>query len=161
MLKLTLLEFFFRGIPEEFLIIFAVYAFSKTTVNIKKYIISSIFLVITIYFIRFLPIQYGVNMILGLITIIVLTVNINKIDIVKAIKASIIAITLECICEAINIFIIQYIFKIDVNYVFKEPTLKIVLGIPSLLIFAFFVTTYYIIMSRRKELRDTFNGEIS
>ena len=42
MLKLTLLEFFLRGLPEGFLIIFAVYVFSKTVINIKRYIVSSI-----------------------------------------------------------------------------------------------------------------------
>ena len=119
MLKLTLLEFFLRGLPEGFLIIFAVYAFSKTVINIKRYIVSSIIFVIAVYLIRLLPIQYGVHTILNIIVIIVLAVNINKIGIIKSIQASIMTIILEFICEGINIFIIKYIFKEDINVSIK------------------------------------------
>lgn len=150
MLKVSLLELFFRAIPEAFLFIFAIYAFSKTAINIKKYLISSILFVIIAYSIKFLPIQYGVHTILIFISMIPLTVNINKIHILKAIQSSIIVIILQFICEAINIFIIQNIFKMDLNYVFNNPTLKILYGIPSLLIFALIVTLYYVRLLRRK-----------
>jgi hypothetical protein len=161
MLKLPLLEFFFRGLPEEFLIVFAIFAFSKTAINIRKYIITSVSFVILVYAIRFLPIQYGVHTILGLIVGIVLTVTINKIDIIKAIQASIMTIILEFICEGINVFIIENIFKADVKYVLNEPWLKILYGIPSLLIFAGVVSIYYFSLSSRKKLREVSNGEIS
>ena len=161
MLKLPLLELFLRGIPEGFLIIFSVYAFSKTVVNKKRYLISSIIFLVAVYLIRLLPIQFAVHTILGLIMTIVLTVNINKIPIIKSIQACIVATIVESICEGLNIFMIQYIFKVDVNYVFNEPTLKIVFGIPSLLIFACIAIFYYISKFKRKELRDVFNGEIS
>lgn len=161
MLKVSLLEIVLRGIPEELLLIFAVYAFSKTAINIKRYMISSILFLAVLYLIRLLPIEYGVHTILGLICMILLTVNINKIPIIKCIKASIFTLILEIICEGVSIFIMKYIFKLDVNYVLKEPTLKILYGSPSLLIFACFVTPYYIRALKRKELRDVFNGEIS
>ena len=161
MLKLTLLEFFFRGLPEELLLIFAIYAFSKTVINIKRYIASSILLVLLVYSIRFLPIQYGVHTILNLIVTIVLTVSINKIDIIKAIQASIITVIIEFICEGINVFIIGHIFKVDVRYVLSEPSLKILYGIPSLLIFAAIVSIYYFVLFRKKDLKEVTNGEIS
>jgi len=160
MLRTTLLEFFFRGLPEEFLIIFAVYAFSKTVINIKKYILSSILLVIAVYLIRLLPIQYGVHTILNIIVTIVLTVNINKIGIIKAIQASIVTIILEFICEGINMFIIQYIFKANIVNLLSDPLLKILYGIPSLLIFAAIVSTYYFYLVRNKKSKEVINGEI-
>lgn len=160
MLKLTLLEVFLRALPEGFLLIFAVYAFSKTVISVKKYIISSIIYVIAIYLIRLLPIQYGVHTILNIIVIIVLAVNINKIVIIKSIKASIMAMILEFICEGINVFIIQHIFKRDIVYVLGIPLLKIIYGIPSLVIFATTVFTYYFYLSRRKKLSEVTNGEI-
>lgn len=160
MLKLTLLEFFLRGLPEDFLLTFAVYAFSKTVINAKKYIISSILLTLIVYLIRFLPIQIGVNTILNIFGLIFLTVNINKISIIKSIQACIMTIILEFICEGINMLVIQYIFKLNINSVFKEPTLKILYGIPSLLIFACFITLYYMKKLKKKELGDVFNGEI-
>ena len=142
MLKLTFLEIFLRGLPEGFLFMFAVYVFSKTVINIKRYILSSIILVGAVYLIRLLPIQYGVHTILGIIVIIVLAVNINKISIIKSIQSSLMAMILEFICEGINVFIIQYIFKADIMYLLSDPSLKILYGIPSLLIFAAIVFIY-------------------
>lgn len=161
MLKITLLEFLLRGLPEGFLIFFAVYAFSKTDINIKRYIISSIIFITAVYLIRLLPIQYGVHAILNIIVIIVLTVNINKISIIKSIKASIMTVILEFICEGINVFIIQHIFKVDIVYLLSESSLKILYGIPSLLIFAIIVSTYYFYVARRKKMMEVINGEIS
>ncbi|MBW9149911.1 hypothetical protein K2F40_13180 [Clostridium sp. CM028] len=160
MLKITLLEFLFRGLPEGFLIFFAVYVFSKTVINIKRYIISSIIFIIAVYLIRLLPIQYGVHAILNIIVIIVLTVNINKISIIKSIKAGIMTVVLELICEGINVFIIDNIFKADIMYVLGEPLLKTLYGIPSLLVFAIIVSTYYLYVARRKKMSEVINGEI-
>lgn len=159
MLNLSIQELFFRVIPEEFLFILAIYSFSKTTINIKKYAISSIMLSIIAYLVRLLPIQYGVHTILGIIAILVIAVNIMKIDIIQAIRASIITMIIEFICEVINIFIIQYILKKDINYIFNDPNLKIVYGIPSLIIFAFIITIYYIRAFVKKELKGVINGE--
>lgn len=150
MLKISALEYFFRAIPESFLIIFAVYAFSKTTMEVKRYSLSSIIFSVMIYIIRSLPIHYGVHTILGIILIIILTVNINKIDIIKSIQAVILTVILQFICEGINIFIIQNIFKMDINYVFNKPVLKILYGIPSLIIFGCIIIMYYTKVLKRK-----------
>ena len=152
MLKVTLLEFFTRGLPEAFVFILAAYAFSKKIVNIKKYLISSILFVIMVYSIRFLPIHYGVHAILNIFIFIVITVNINKIDLIKSMRSGIIAIILEFLCEGINVLIIQYVFKVDINNVFKEPVMKILYGIPSILIFAFIVIAYYIILYKKERV---------
>jgi hypothetical protein len=159
MLKVTLLEIFFRGLPEGFLFIFAVYAFSKTAINIKKYVVSSIIFVISVYLIRLLPIQYGVHSILNIIVLIVLAVNINKIGIIKSIQTSIMAVIIEFICEGINMIIIKYIFKADIVHILSEPSLKILYSIPSLLIFAAIVFTYYFHVVRREKLSEVTNGK--
>lgn len=160
MLKLTLLEVLLRGLPEGFIIIFAVYAFSKTVINIKRYIVSSIIFVIAVCLIRLLPIQYGVHTILNTIVIIVLTVNINKIAIIKSILAGVITVIVEFICEGINMLIIQYIFKEDIMNLLNEPSLKILYGIPSLVIFAVIVANYYYYLARRKKLMEVLHAEI-
>ena len=159
MLKLSLLEVFLRALPEGFLVIFAVYAFSKTAISVKRYIISSILYVISVYLIRLLPIQYGVHTILNIIVIIVLTVNINKIIIIKSIQASIMAVILLFICEGINMIIIKYIFKVNVVNILSNTSEKILYGIPSLIIFAATVFIYYFYLARRKKLNEVINGE--
>ena len=160
MLKLTLLELFLRGLPEGFLLIFAVYVFSKAVIDKKRYITSSIIYVIAVYLIRLLPIQYGVHTILSIIVIIVLAVNISKISIIKSIQACIMAMIFVFVCEGINMIIIKYIFKADIVHILSEPSLKILYSIPSLLIFAAIVFTYYFWLPRRKKLSEVKNGEV-
>ena len=101
MLKLSLFEFIVRSIPEEFLFVLAVHAFSKTGINLKRYLLSGTLFSITVYLIRLLPIQYGVHTILSLIVLIVLVSFINKIDIIKSIRAGIIIFILDFICEGL------------------------------------------------------------
>ena len=49
MLKLEPIEFFLRAIPEGFLIILGIYILSKTRIDKKKYLVSSIVYAITIF----------------------------------------------------------------------------------------------------------------
>lgn len=160
MLEITLLELLLRGIPEAFLFIFAAYAFSKKFIEPKRFIISSIVYAIMVYMIRLLPIHYGVHVILNLFVLIVLTFKINKIDLVKAIQVSIAIIILQFICEGINVLLIQYVFRFDVGSVFNNPILKILYGIPSMLIFALIAGVYYIRLLKRKELKGIQHGEL-
>lgn len=161
MLRITLLEFFLRGLPEGFLIIFAVYVFSRTVINIKRYIVSSIILIISIYLIRLLPIQYGVHIILNIIVVIILSVNVSKIGIIKSIQTSLMTVLLEFICEGINVLFIKSIFKVNISYILSVPSLKILYGIPSLFIFASLVAIYYFYVERRKKLEEVVDGENS
>lgn len=153
MLRLTPMEFFVRGLPEAFLFIIAAYTFSKRIINIKEYIISSILYAFITYMVRFLPIHYGVHTIINVFVLIIITVNINKIDLISSIRSAITTVILQFICEGINVFIIQYIFHIDINYVFNDPVLKTLYGIPSIIVFACAAITYYTRLLRRKELK--------
>lgn len=161
MLQISFPEFIIRGIPEGLIFFIAVYAFTKNVIQIKRYLLSSILYSVMVYLIRFLPIQNGADFILNLIVLIVLTVIVNKFDIIKAIKAGIIIMLLEFISEGVNIFIIQFILKKDLNAAFKDPMLKIIYTSPSLLIFGFIVITYYTRLWRRKELKYISYGEIN
>ena len=153
MLKLTLLELFFRLIPEGFIFIFAIYAFSRTIVSKKKYIIASVALGIIGYLIRFLPIDYGVHTILNIFVCIILVITIVKIDVVRAISAAIITFILAFLSEGINIFIIQFILKADTTIIFNNRELKIIYGIPSLIIMLIVISIFYYIMLKRKKLK--------
>ena len=153
MLSTSLFEFIARGFAEEFLFVLAVHAFSKTGINLKKYLLSGTIFWILAFLIRLLPIQYGIHTILSLISLIVLVSWINKIDIVKAIRAGLITFILTFVFEGINIFIIQFILKVDINIMMNNPILKTLYGLPSIILFGIFVITYYIRLSRRKELK--------
>lgn len=153
MLRISWFEFIVRGIPEEFLFVFAVHAFTKTGINLKKYLLSGTVLWVLAYLIRFLPIQYGIHTILGLIVLILLVNFINKIDIIKTIRAAIIAFILEFVFEGLNLFFIQFVLKIDMDMMMNNPILKPLYGLPSIILFGIFVIAYYFRLSKRKELK--------
>jgi len=154
-----LFEVFLRGIPEAFLIIIAVHVFSNTAINIKKLIISSTIFLIVGSLIRMLPIQYGVHTILVIVVGILLTVNICKIGIIKSIQANLMSLILEFICEGANVYIIKYVFKENIMYLISKPTLKILYGVPSLLIFTTIISIYYFYITRMKKLKGVIDGE--
>ena len=151
MLKLSAVEFVARAIPESFLLIFGVYAFSNTEINKKRYLFSSVLILIMVFIIRALPISYGVHTILSIMVIIALSRSINKIDTIKSIKGTIITIIVQLLCEGINILMIQYIFRKDINNIFGNPKMKIIYGIPSLGIFMCIIILHYIILLKREE----------
>lgn len=145
-------EFIVRGIPEEFLFVLAVHTFSKTEINLKKYLLSGAIFSILTFSIRLLPIQYGIHTILSLIVLIILVSFINTIGIVKAIRASLMTFILLFIFEGINLFTIQSILKVDLNIVMNDPILKTLYGLPSVILFGIFVIAYYRRLYKRKEL---------
>lgn len=161
MLSLPIIELFLRLIPEGFLFMFAAYAFSKTTIDRNKYILSSILLGTIGYLIRFFPIDYGVHSILSLILYIVLATNINKINIVKSIQAGLITVILEFIFEGINVVVIQNIFKKDINVIFNDSILKSLYGVPSLIALGCITGFYYFRLHRRKELNNVSRRAVS
>jgi hypothetical protein len=161
MLKLPIIELFLRLLPEGFLFIFAGYAFSRTCIDRNKYILSSVLLGTIGYLIRLLPIDYGIHSILTLVLYITLITNVNKIDIIKAIKASLVTVIFQFVLEGLNVVVIQYLFKKDINTVFQNPILKSVYGIPSLIVMTCVTAFYYFRIHKRKELGNASSRNVS
>ena len=151
MLKISILEFFLRAIPESFLIVFFTYIFSKTAINKKRYALSSILATVFIYTIRCLPINLGVHTILGIVIMIILNVNINKIHVIKAIRSTIIAFALEFICEILNVVIIQNVLGLDMKNAFHDNVSRLLYSSPSLIMFALVVLSYYFILLKKRK----------
>lgn len=143
MLKLTAFEFILRAIPEGFIFILASYALANRKINMNRYIISSLLASICVYLIRVFPINYGVHTILNFIVQTVILVNINKIDIIPAIKSAIITFIFLFISELLNMLALSYIFKDDLETMLSDEILKTLCGLPSLILFGIFAVCYY------------------
>ncbi|MGG7056877.1 hypothetical protein ACQPUZ_01135 [Clostridium tertium] len=153
MLKLQPIEFVLRAIPESFLVIFAIYVFSKTEINRKKYLVTSIAFSIIIYITRMLPINYGVHMILSVLFLLFIIVSYNKIDVINGIKSIIFTYLVQLISEAINVSILNFM-NLDLETLFKDPVSKTILGIPSLVITGIIISTFYMIDKKRKKYKE-------
>lgn len=152
MIQISFLEFLIRGIPEGLLFFLALYAFSKKTIDIERYLFSSIVYSISIYIIKFLPVKNGTELILNLMVFISITIFLDKIDIIQSIKSCITIMLLEFICEGINVLAIQFILRKDVNEILKNRMLKILYSSPSLVVFGCIAIFSYIKLVKGKEL---------
>ena len=152
MLKLSVFEFVFRAMPESFIYMFAIYSFSKKIVDKKKYLLSAFLMVICVFVIRMLPINYGVHTILNIIMAIVITCTVSKIDILKSIKASITMIIILFICEGVNVGLLSLILGSKLDKVLSDTVMKTIYGLPSLILFGIIISSYYIILKKRDRL---------
>lgn len=136
MLKMSFLELFIRLIPESFTMLYLINVLSKEKITIRKYLIISAFVSILVYLVRFLPIYFGIHVIVNII-IYIYVVTVSGIPIVKSIRNTLLAFLILEFCEFINM-ILLLVFNIEIdeytNIIFKN-----LLGSPSLILFIFII----------------------
>jgi len=152
MLKVTLFELIFRLIPEGFLFCLFMFILVDKKIVWHKFVLTSIIFGLTPYFIRFLPINFGVHTILSLIVYFAVAVIINKIEPLKAISSGLLSVVILSICEFINFFIVINIFKYPVERLLDNVRLKMLFGSPSLLLFALILFIIYKV--KRKNIKE-------
>ncbi|MFQ9697515.1 MAG: hypothetical protein ACLRY5_11860 [Zhenhengia sp.] len=151
MLKITLIEFILRAIPEAFIHIFAMYAFTGMKLDKHHYIRTSLILGVTMFAIRFLPISYGIHTILIIMAMITLSITLNKLGIIETIRAAIINVIVQFLAEGVNILLIESVFRKSVQEVVSDPITKVLYGIPSLIIWIMAICAYYKWIGKKKE----------
>lgn len=154
MLRLEPIEFLLRTIPEGFLYLLGVYVFSKIRINKINYITASLITAVALYFIRLLPIDYGVHTILIILFIIFLSMFYNKFDSIQSIKSTIIIFIIQFISEGINMLVLTSIPNLELDYLFSNAFIKNFLGIPSLIITLIVVMLFYDFYKKKDEIKD-------
>lgn len=144
--------FFIRLLPESFLFILAGYGFIKKKVEVKEYLISGILFAVIGYLIKMLPLSLLIPQILTLLTCVVLLIIINKIDSIYAIISSVSIMITIIILEGINMAFINLFLK-D-SYKDSSPLFQMILGIPSLVILAVIIISFYFYRVKRSENYD-------
>lgn len=142
MLRLTLLQFFLRGIPEIILTVWAIYVFSFKEILIKPFVISSFLFTITVYIVRLLPIHYGVHTIIIVSFYILINFFISKISINKSISAAFLSIILLSTSELINMMILD-LSNINLNSIGTNSISGILYTWISLFIFGSIIFVFY------------------
>jgi len=150
MLKVSLIEFVLRIIPESFLFLLAAYVFANKKIEKKLYIISGFIIAISMYFIRLLPIQFGIHSVIGVIIVILVAVNINKIPTSKAISSAVMIIIFEGIFETINLVFIDKVLNLNVQAVLSDSVSKLVYFAPSLIILGCSIGLFNILVNNKK-----------
>lgn len=135
MLEISILDFLLRALPEAFLFIMASYTITGRKLDRKSFISTSVILGFSIYFVRRLPIHFGIHTILLIMIYTFISVTINKINVIKAMSAVLTCSIILYICEAINIIFLEKILKLNIDTVFLNEIMRNLYGSPSLLLF--------------------------
>ena len=153
MLKISLFELLTRGIAEGFLFVLAVYAFAKKKIIPLPFLLSSLALILFTYGVRLLNINFGVHTILNLICLVCLSVFVNKIGLFKSVKGSMIATLSMFVIEAVNVAILQLVFKDELKAIIDNPYQKAIAGIPGIALFGIVIVIAYFKLTGTKKNR--------
>ncbi|MBO0523596.1 hypothetical protein EXQ42_19755 [Clostridium botulinum] len=150
MLKLSILEFFLISIPESLVFIAGIYFLSKRFFTKKRLVIMALLFAIEAYFVRMLPIQFGIHLAINIIFSIVISVNIGKIPMKDAISYNMIMVIVLSISEFINVFLFIQILNINGPLVRLTPAIKAIYIISYLTLFVFNIFLTNKLMNKRK-----------
>lgn len=137
MLRITWIEFFLRTIPEIFILIWGIHVVSKKSINMIKYIILSIILSVVTFFVRWLPIYFGVHMVINQILIISIMVIID-IPIIKSIYSTLLMFSILTLGEFFNMILLNFL-NINTSIEFLNPFKKCLYWSPSLIFLLLFI----------------------
>lgn len=155
MLKLTWIEFFLRSIPEGFIMMWGIYIISKKSINILKFILSCMLTSIVIFFVRWLPIEFGVHMLINIVLTISIAISIG-ISLVKSIYSTLLVYFIFSLSEFLNIVILD-LLNIDTNIEFSNPLIKCLSGTPSLIIVLLFIIIINYLLKTNEGRKDVSN----
>ena len=140
------------GIPQGVLSPLALHLFTRTKIEIKKYLFLSFIFIITTYLIRFLPITLGVNTVLSLLVLILsfqLAYKSQITKLVSSVISSIIIVLLIAISEILNMLLLMMLYgqtRAEELFVSSVGITQSISTIPSTVFFAIFIIIGYFLL---------------
>lgn len=153
MLKLTWIEFFLRSIPEMFILVGGIHIISRKSFDMPKYILSSVVIAILSFFVRWLPIYFGVHMMINIILIISI-MNIIGVPVIKAIYSTLLITFMLSLSEFLNMIVLSLL---NINIESLSPFIKCLFGVPSLIMMSLFIIIINWLQKRKEGIKDVFN----
>jgi len=155
-----------RGVPEGMLAVLALHFFTRTKVDIKKYLLLCLIYVSATYFIRFLPITLGVNSVLSLFVLIIsfqFTYKGQLSKVIRSIISAAVILTLVAISEVLNMVLLIMIYgrtQAEILFTSDNGLTETIYTYPSVIFFAIFIFIGRWIL-KKYDLRKKKNGETS
>jgi len=153
-----------KGIPEGLLVVLALHIFTRTKVDIKRYLLLSFIYITAIYLIRFLPITLGVNSVLSLFVLIIGFQVVNKPQLSQAIRTiafAAVILILVAVSEVLNMLLLTVIYgeaKAAELFNASDGLIKSISATPTNVFLAIFIFIGYLIL-KKKDKRKIADGE--
>ena len=142
-----------KGVPEGLLTTLALHIFTKTKIELKKYLSLSAIYIASTYIVRFLPIRMGVNTVLSLIILILcfqFTYKHQLSKIISSVISSLIIMILIALSEVLNVWLLTIMYgkeKAEELFMSNVGITKSISSIPSTVFLAIFILIGYFIIS--------------
>lgn len=149
MFRFTCVDFFLRLIPESFILIWGIHIFSKKTIDMFKYILSSLMLAVLCFIIRCLPIYFGVHTDICIMLTIIIVMSIMNIPLIKNVIGTLLLYFMLSLSETMNMLLLSGL-NIDTNISVLQPITRFIYGIPSLIIFIISIITLKFVLKNKK-----------
>ncbi|WP_428866512.1 hypothetical protein [Clostridium sediminicola] len=149
MVKLTLPELILSIIPESFLYMLFSYIFANKKINIKKYFISSVVFIITVFLITYLPIDYTFHSITAVALYIPICAIINDLYVYKVVPSIMILRFTSLIYEWINVFVLVNIFEFSIERIYINSLSKGLFFVPSLILLGLSILLFNICKTKK------------
>lgn len=119
---------------------------ARKSVNMLKNMIFSVILSVGVFFIRCLPIYFGIHVIINMILTIIMSYIIG-ISIVKSTYSTLLAYLILSLGEVLNVVLLN-LLNININLKVENPFVKCLYGIPSLVFVLIFILTATFILKK-------------
>ncbi len=144
-ISISITQLIIKGIPEGMLTVLAIHFFTRTKIDLKRYLLLCVLYISATYIIRCLPIKLGINTILSMLVLILVFQVAYKAQLEKVAKSviSCVAILIFIVfSEALNIMLLEFVLGYDkaASLLQSEDMLiKSVSITPSTVFFAIFI----------------------
>ena len=152
MLRLTWIEFFLRVIPEVLIVVWGINVVARKHLNISKYMFTSIVLALLVFFVRWLPISFGVHMIINMFLTISIMVIIG-VTLIKALYSTFLIYFMLTLSEFLNMIILE-LLNIDTSIEGINPIIKVMYFSPSLIFLSVFITVINYVLKAKEGVKN-------
>ncbi|SHE59825.1 hypothetical protein SAMN02745218_00563 [Desulfofundulus australicus DSM 11792] len=134
--KMPLIALIFQSIPESILILTLGLTLMGVEIKWQRIIPAAVISSLCSYFVRELPIPYGVHTLIGIIAIAVLVHIFFKTSIPIAICVAMIGIVILATVEMLLCPLLLFLMGKTITEIWESKTLRILLAIPELIVLA-------------------------
>lgn len=145
-MKIPFLALLFQGIPEQIAVVALAFVIAKIPLEWKKIVPIGAALAVSSYFLRLLPITFGVHTIIIMGLLFLLLFKFGRSNINASLIASMLSFLTLILVETLCVSILMPVFEITSEVLFTDTTVRILISWPQVLIMYFIA---YIILKVR------------
>lgn len=141
-MKIPFLVLVLQGIPEQIGIVTLAFVIAKASLDWGKIISSGVFLAVSAYLLRMLPITFGVHTIVLIGFLFFILFKFAKVNLTTSIVTSIVSFLALIVFETVSLSILMPLFNITHDLFISNVIIRVLITIPQVLLI--YLTAYLI-----------------